>query len=236
MPSTLSGLLVILFAILPGVPANNIYQRLVGVTRKEEQWSAIVRMIGFSLGGLIFYVIIGKFINAPLPAYISPNTFANLVVDRATLFGISLSLTGHFIASALISIAISYIVLLLDLIGGKTLYQDTWDKFASTYVDNRWVVVKLTNGDTYLGILGRADINVDKIERDIILKEPSVYLAENENYLATNYQFLFLSGSMIESIGAMPNFTDTRIIPVGSFVFSQTSKDKESKNERRKKG
>jgi len=219
MPSTISGLLVILFAILPGVPGNSLYQRIVGKDRKEGQWSAVIRMIGFSVGGLMLYVLVGGLVNAPLPTYISPTTFTNFTIDRATLLTISWALSGHFIGSVLTSLIFSGIILTINRWSKTTEYPDTWDKFAGKYVEKHWVVVKLNDGDAYTGILERADTSVEQNERDLILKEPAKYSNEEKNYYATTYQYLFLPGSIIASIGVVCNPNDERLTIIGAPIF-----------------
>lgn len=235
MPSTISGLLVILFAVLPGVPGNFIYQKLVGTNRKEEQWGTVIRMIGFSIGGLVLYILVSSFISAPLPNYISPNTFANFILERTFLLNISLALSGHAIGSMIIGFFAARIVLVLNRWSKSTAYPDTWDKFVREYVENHWVVVKLSNGETYSGILARADTSVEQNERDIILREPALYLEEQKNYLATTYQHLFLSGSIISSIGIVSNPDDIRITNIGTYIFEQPVKKKEKEHVQRKR-
>ncbi len=233
MPSTISGLLVILFAVLPGVPGNFIYQRLVGTNRKEEQWVTVIRMIGFSIGGLILYIVVGNYINAPLPNYISPKTFTNFILERLFLQNMSLAFSGHVIGSMAIGFLATRIVLVLNQWNKSTGYPDTWDKFISEYVGGHWVVVKLITGETYSGILARADTSVEQSERDIILKEPALYLKNQNNYRATSYQFLFLSGSIISSIGVVATQNDRRITKIGTFIFDRPSNGKETRNARR---
>lgn len=232
MPSTVSGLLVILFAVLPGVPGNNLYQRFVGSDRKEEQWSTIIRIIGFSVGGLILYILLGYFINAPLPIYISPSTFTNFNVDRNILLNMSLAFSGHVIGSILISFIIARIVLWLNRLTRTTSIPDTWDKFANECVANHWIVVSLIDGKALAGVLERADVSVEAGERDIILKEPAEYRKDIENYVALNYQHLFIPGSLISTIGVWSNDDDSRITTSGASIFPKPPK--KSKNRRYK--
>jgi len=232
MPSTISGLLVILFAVLPGVPGNSIYQRIIGKDRKESQWNTVIRMIGFSVGGLILYILLGGLINAPLPIYISPSTFINFNINRVTLLTISGAFTGHFICSILISLIFSVILLLINRWSKSTENPDTWDKFVEKYVEKHWVVVKINNGDAYAGILERADIAIEQNERDLILKEPAKYSIKAENYIATSYQYLFLLGSTITSIGIVSKPDDKRLTTIGSPIFdAQQGQPKEIDHE-----
>jgi hypothetical protein len=234
MPSTISELLVVLFAVLPGVPGNLIYQRLLGRNRKEEQWATVIRMIGFSIGGLILYIVIGNFISAPLPYYISPNTFTNFVLERIFLLNMSLAFSGHVIGSMVIGFLSTRFVLVLNQWNKSTCYPDTWDKFIRENVNNHWVVVKLSGNEAYTGILERADVSVEQNERDIILKEPALYIEDKNNYISTSYQYLFLSGSIIDSIGVVSNPEDIRITKIGSYIFNQPIKEKENNHARRR--
>ena len=235
MPATISGLLVILFAVLPGVPGNNLYQRIVGIDRKEEQWSAVTRIIGFSIGGLILYIVIGGVIHTPLPIYISPSTFTNFVIERNILLDISLALSGHFLGSIVISLAVAGIVLFINRVNRASDYSDTWDKFARKYVEKHWVIVRISDGKTYAGILEQADTFVDQNERDIILKEPAIYLQDEDNYLSLPYQYLFLPGSIVSSIGVVADTEDRRITRIGTYLFDKPDSIKEHQNVRKRK-
>lgn len=74
MSLTLTGLLVLIFAVLPGVPGEKIYQVLVGADWREDNWRRIIRLLTFSLFGLVLYAVVAPFLGAPLPSYLSPSS------------------------------------------------------------------------------------------------------------------------------------------------------------------
>jgi hypothetical protein len=227
VPTTISALLVILFAVLPGVPGNSIFGRIVGKDNKEKQWASVVRMVGFSIAGLILYLLVGGLFNAPLPDYIVPATFDNFKLERGFLLAMALAYTGHFVGSMIASLGSAGIVLLLNTLSRATDYADTWDKFVAECIPGHWVIVGLDNGQIYSGILHRADTRVPEKERDIILREPALYMKEENNYIATANQYLFLPGSAIASIAVPSNQTDTRLIAIGEKVFPPAFHKKE---------
>lgn len=222
MPDTINALLVVLFAVLPGIPGNAIYKRLIGSDWREDQWKTVVRIIGISLGGLIAYIILGSLINAPLPSYIIPSTFKNFEIQRPFLMEMSISLLGHFISATLVGFLGAKTTQLLDKIMRVSDNADSWHKFVSLHARERWVVVSLHGGAAYAGYIDRADTNVKADERDLILAEPASYQKDTKKYLSLPHQYLFLPGKMISSIAIVAKQSDERITKIHKYLFQDT--------------
>ncbi len=58
MPTTIVALVVIVFAVLPGLPACTIYRMFFGTDWRATDWEKIVDIIAFSTVGLIIYIIV----------------------------------------------------------------------------------------------------------------------------------------------------------------------------------
>ncbi|MEW6241222.1 MAG: DUF6338 family protein [Chloroflexota bacterium] len=220
MPDTIHALLVILFAVLPGLPGNSLYQRLVGSDWREEQWRTVIRIIGISLGGLILYVIIGNWLNAPLPSYISPLTFANLTVSRLVLVPMAIAFVGHFVSSTAVGFLAAKITQLMDRWTKVSEYADSWHKFVSIHAEEHWVIVSLQGGSSYAGYIKKADTNVSSDERDIILAEPAVFRKDQNNYWSLPYKYLFIPGKHISSVAIVHEPSDERVSKIDQFLFS----------------
>ena len=76
MPSTLTALLIFLLAILPGLPGDKIYRTLIGTSQRDKEWQNILRLLGFSVGGLGLYSIVAGIKGVPPPLHIFPNSFS----------------------------------------------------------------------------------------------------------------------------------------------------------------
>lgn len=86
-------------------------------------------------------------------------------------------------------------------------------------VKNRWVAVSLKGGAAYIGKLATAEHLVRADERDITLEEPAFWSQKDYNYIALNYQYLYLPASTIDSIGAFTKTGDERSVTVGEKIF-----------------
>lgn len=225
MPDTFDALLVILFAILPGIPGNTIYNKMAGTNWREEQWRTVVRILGISLGGLILYIIVGSLVNAPLPSYISPETFANFVLERTALVQMSVAFFGHFVGAVIIGYVGARATQKLDEWTRSSEFIDSWHEFVSVHANKHWVVVSVKGGAAYAGYIKMADTNVKAAERDLILAEPAFYVKEQNKYLSQPYNYLFLPGKMIDSIAIYSKSSDKRVTPILKFLFSDSNQE-----------
>jgi hypothetical protein len=222
MPTTIVALIIVLFAALPGVPAHNIYKTFIGSDWRETEWEKLVNVIGFSLGGMVVYVVVSSITSLPPPLYVLPSTFELTSFGVTTLLPIALSLLGHFISAALVAIVAILGIRFFGKWAPSTPYPAAWDDFIRVDVPKHWVVVRLANGEAYAGFIKNADISVSQSERDLVLSEPALFSEKDSNYKVIPYQQLFLPSSMISSIAVVHNpEIDPRITEIGSNLFSE---------------
>jgi hypothetical protein len=222
MPTTVVALIIILFAILPGVPAHKIFRAFIGTDWRETDWEKIISIIGFSTGGLLIYTIISSFTRLPLPIYVVPSTFDSTSFGTSSLLPIAASLSGHFVSSALAALLTALGIRFVARWTPTSPYPAAWDDFIRVDVQKHWVVVRLTNGEAYAGIVKNVDISVSQAERDIVLAEPAKYMEKENNYKVIPYQQLFLPAALVFSIAVVHNpEIDRRITTIGSTLFSK---------------
>jgi len=103
MPTTIAGVLVALFAILPGLPGYMIFSRMVGSDWREKDWQITLRILGISLAGIVIYVMLADLLNLPQPLYVFPSTFTPESFNENALPQIAVSLSGHVAASVVVA-------------------------------------------------------------------------------------------------------------------------------------
>ena len=219
MPTTLAALLVIVFAIVPGVPGETFFSIIVGANWREEQWRRIVRVISISLAGLVVYILFASLVGLPMPSYILPSQFSADAFTTSVLPTMAGAYVGHLTGAMVCGILSAYVV---RKVARLSTYPDTWDDFVRKFVPDHWVIVELVNGSVYAGILKKADISVRQSERDIVLVEPALYSEETDIFTSLDYQYLFLPAALISSIAVYyDSALDTRITPVNQPLFSE---------------
>lgn len=227
MSNTFAELIMLIFLVLPGIPAYIIYKNCFGADWRETQWDKIVNIGLFSLAGIIAYVLISENSIFPPPIYLIPSTFETGTFGVTSLKPIALSLTGHFILSTLIAFIAVGIVRSLGWLTPSTPYPSAWDDFIRKDVQGRWVVVGLVNNEAYAGYIKNADVSVSQAERDIVLAEPALYNEQEKSYKTIPYQQLFLPANMISSIAAVydPQKDGKRIMQIGQNLFEENVKN-----------
>lgn len=219
LSSTLAGILVLVFAVLPGVPGDRLYRIFVGSDWREDQWQKTIRLLGFSLFGLALYASIAPLLKAPFPSYLSPILLEQAAKDEASFRRMLLALLGHFSGSAVAGSVAGLGMRSAARIMSASAFSGAWDHFVRHCAKDHWVIVTLQNGESYSGFIETADVSVASDERDVILREPGEYDATTNVYEAMQYQSLFIPGSFLSSIATVYNPSDKRIIPVGEAVF-----------------
>lgn len=227
MPTTLSSLFVLLFAVLPGVPAEYIFTHFAGSDWRKTDWEKIVNILIFSILGFVFYLALSPILGLPLPNYIYPTTFTAEGLSTINLTELSIAYLGHWFFSAIVGFLLGIGAQYVAKRSPSTVYSSSWDVFNRSHVPGHWVVVTITVGNSYAGILSCADLSVGAEERDIILEEPAKYDGANKQYISLPYRSLFLPSSLVSSIAVIhdPDI-DERITDVGSEIFSGENDDK----------
>jgi small nuclear ribonucleoprotein (snRNP)-like protein len=226
MPTTLAGMLVLLFVALPGVPGEKIYRIMVGANWRDQPWQKALRLLGFSFFGLAIYTVVASWLAAPLPGYLTPDQLAAALSDSRSTPPLFLSFLGHFLGSAITGLTVGFSIRSLRRAATMTPFYSAWDHFIYVCVARHWVLVSLKNGEAYAGILELADTSVALGERDLILEEPAIYDEEKEVYIALGQQYLFIPGDTISGMAAVydPSI-DTRETTVGEAVFGKERRD-----------
>lgn len=212
-------LYILALALLPGALGEWFYRRLAGVRWGESQWTFALRLLGFSIFGLAGYSLFSV-IGAPEPTYIFPNRFAAIVPE--TLPIVSIGYLGHCAGGTVVGAIAGLVV---SRISG---YPCAWDQFVRRCTEGHMVAVTLnnTNNDTYVGFVEAFDVTVEQGERDLVLAEPAIYKEETKNYVALDYQYLFLRADLIYCVAVVHDPSkDERKVPVGESPFQVTSKD-----------
>lgn len=220
MPTSVVGFLILIVAVLPGVPGDKIYRLLVGADWREEQWQRVVRLLGFSVVGLALYSVGGSLVGAPPPTYLSPDRVVEAFEQPAQIRPLFIALLGHFVGSGVAGLGGAVLARGIVRWTSLTLFTSAWDHFVYQWVPKHWVVVRLDSGETYGGMLALADTSVREEERDLVLEEPAEFDEEKSEYISMNYQHLFLPGRLISSVAAVhdPDI-DTRVTIIGKPIF-----------------
>ncbi|HEV3073211.1 MAG TPA: DUF6338 family protein, partial [Thermoanaerobaculia bacterium] len=213
LSSTLAGILLLVFAVLPGVPGERLYRTFVGSDWREDQWKKTLHLLTFSVFGLALYAGIAPLLHAPFPTYLSPVLLEQAAKDEVSFRRMLLALLGHFAGSSVAGVISGVSMRSVARVMSASAYYSAWDHFVRHCAKKHWVVVTLQNGETYSGFIETADISVAGSERDLILREPASYDQERDEYRASKYQSLFLPGSSLSSIATVYEPTDKRIIP-----------------------
>lgn len=223
--STLASILVLVFAVLPGVPGERLYRTLVGSDWREDQWQKTLRLLTFSLFGLALYASLAPLLHAPFPAYLSPALLEQSVKDEVSFRRTLLALLGHFAGSSAAGVLAGVGVRAIARMISASAYYSAWDHFVRHCAKDHWVVLTLQNGESYSGFIETADISVASSDRDVILREPALYDQEKNEYRASKYQSLFLPGPLLSSVATVYEPTDKRIIPIGDTVFTKETRN-----------
>ena len=221
----LPPILIVLLVALPGVPGDRIYRKVVGVDWREREWQSVLRLISFSVSGLIIYIVVADWRGFYQPIYLFPESFKDGSITPSTLIRAVIPYVGHFTGAALVGlVAAAFVKLTAHWV---SVYPSAWDHFIRTSVPKHLVVVSLKNRDAYAGIIKHVDLSVPQSERDIVLGEPAIYDENAKDYVALAYSALFLPASLISSIAAVhdSSLDKHRLSEVGQSIFKEEKSD-----------
>lgn len=226
MPTTVSAVLVLALALFPGLPGDVIYRQLVGASWRERDWEAVIRLVGISIVGLMLYTISADVAGWPLPVYVFPNSFrSGLITPESLTKAVFLPYAGHFLGSGVAGAGAAFLRLGLNRFAPQfASFPDAWYSFVKQYVPGNFVTVGLNTGDHYAGILADADLEGPLAQRDVVLEEPAVWKANEGNYLALPYRYLFIPGNLLASVAVYDSTDIDRLTKVGEFVFQATDR------------
>lgn len=225
-PSAIGALIIVAICVLPGLPGEKCYRMLAGGDWREEAWSRVLRMIGFSVVGLMLYVTATAVTSLPFPAYLLPHGLHDLT--PRLIYDLTVALIGHFASAMIAGASAALLVRFASRFSSGSAYGSAWDHFIRNSIERHWVVVGLQNGDAYAGYIHVVDSKMSSPDRDVLLLEPAQYDSQEHCYRATEYQTLFLAGAMISSIATVHDPTDKRLTTPGEKIFvSEENHEKE---------
>lgn len=228
MPTNISALLILVLAILPGTFGNYMYKILIGVDWRERDFWSVLRLISFSVFGVGLYIFVAKFFNCPAPIYLIPSTYKTFSGNLDEFIAIFVPYFGHLLGSFVVGVLSGLGAILLAKIFARTPYPSAWDDFLRACIPKHWVVVSLHNGESYAGKLKTADLGVEVSERDLVIEEPCVYDEGQSNYIALNYQYIFIPSNYWYSVGVIhdPAIDKKRLVDVDTPLFETKKGDK----------
>jgi hypothetical protein len=203
MPDNATALLGMVFAFLPGFPAEQLYRMQRGSDWREKDWQRWLRLLVFSLVGLATYALLAKQLGAPPPIYVSPQLLSLALATPDTLADVLIPLLGHTVAAVGIGLLAGLVLPIVSRRIGFSPFSGAWDQLAFSAARSHWVVIGLQNGESYAGIIDTVDTSVAIGERDVLLADPAAYAPERRDYIATGYKYLFLPGDQIASVGIL---------------------------------
>src|SRR5216684_1235357 len=124
LPNTVAGLLIAAFAILPGLPGDNLYSFFVGSNWREDKWSRTLRLLAFSLFGLAGYSFVASRVGAPLPQYISARALEQLAPSQLGTF--SAAFLGHVCGATFVGLMAGLGTRLFARLSARSAYSSAW--------------------------------------------------------------------------------------------------------------
>lgn len=218
MPVDITALVILIVVLLPGAVGEWIYRSFVGVVSwRDTALNTTFRLLGFSLAGATIYAFISRWLGLPPPNHLFPTELSQF--GPTTYLSFFVPITGHVLSTVTFAFAVVGCFKAFTRASKQPNYHTTWDDFINERVKDRWVAVSLKGGAAYIGKLATAEELVKMDERDITLEEPAFWSPKDYNYIALNYQYLYLPASTIDSIGAYTKPSDERSVKVGDKVF-----------------
>jgi hypothetical protein len=176
------------------------------------------------MSGLILYVIVGDFFayvggeGLGGPHHVLPGSF-QLPMGSGDVSALAWSYVGHIVCSTVAGGGVAAGWHKVATLAWGDSYPSAWNALVGTYRKGRWVVVHLSNGEAYAGILDTAKENVGKKGRDILLREPARFENRSGEFVATRSQYKFLPADLIQSVDVLSAASDERLTSPGETVF-----------------
>lgn len=203
MPTSLTSLLVVITAIVPGILGNAIFSRLLGTDWRERESAAIARVVAFSVFGLALYAWASAWLPIPPPSHVLPGTYAADKLSAARIADLAGAYIGHSVASGITGALAALGTVILSRLTGRSTHPAAWDEFVARHTRERWVVIALVSGEAYCGKIETVDASIDAAQRDLLLSEPALYDAEREEYVVSGYRHLFIRAALIDSVASV---------------------------------
>ena len=239
MPTTATAALIALIGLFPGILGNYVYRAIVGIDWREKEPKGILRLLGFSVVGLMIYALAAEVLSLPAPLHVLPETYKSLSSANPNFSRIFLPYGGHLLSGLLAGVLGAFGAILLSRLSSQTGYAGAWDSLVRTFAPGHWVIAALANGEIYAGKLRAAEISVPGAERDIVLEEPCAFDRDSGNYRSSSYQYLFIKAEALYSLAVITDPTrDGRTVPINNYLFpeGEENEPKEPLHRRRNQG
>ena len=212
----LEAVLVLVFLLLPGVVADGVYRFLTWRPDPTDQ-GLLVRATAISFGSLFALLLLQRafptlFVVPPYlePAWWRNDTFATGSVWGEALRGWLQHATVAFVGSVLagFSIRSAKLTSIIQRFLGRSLYSSAWDEFAVASI-GRWVLVTLSGGRVFYGVLGIASGDRSK---DVVLHRPMPFDRRTGAYEFSGNKTIFIREDQVESVLVPLEERDLRLV------------------------
>lgn len=232
MTTTINGLVILLIALIPGVPGEFIYTQLTGLDWREEQLRRVIRIVLVSVVGLILYVLLDDLLGGiwspldlPDPKYVMP-AHLGMKMTRAALSHMAWAFIGHVLLATGVGWGLArgweWAAERLE----TTKHPSAWDDLVNEHAPKHWVVITLTDETTWAGKIETADENVPAEERDLLLEEPARYDPEEDTFITEPYQHLFVPAALVATVAVLyDSDQDARVSDIGQSILLPTDND-----------
>ncbi len=227
MPGSSAGLLILVLAMFPGFAGEFAYALLIGRDWREREVERILRILGFSIFGLIGYVLSAAPLHLPSADQVIPASYAPGMLRATSLVGLAEPFLGHVVMAVIAGVLFGLLVRCIAAIRHTFSEPSTWDYFVKQLVPNRWITVATASGESYAGKLVHCDVNVGATERDIVLSEPAKFDPDRNRYRTISNQFLYLPAQDVHAIGVVydPAIDQSRTVPIETDLFEEERND-----------
>jgi hypothetical protein len=200
----LEAVLVLVFLLLPGIVADAAYRFVTWRPDPSDQ-GTFVRATAISFAALFGLVALDSLIPTvfEIPVYLQPGWWRSEAGARELPWAdLAPGWLQHAAVALVGSLGVGLLVKSRQLAGllrrmlGRSLYSSAWDEFAVQNI-GRWVLVTLSGGRVFYGVLGIASGDRKK---DVVLYRPMPYDADKGTYQFTGNKVIFIREDEVESV------------------------------------
>src|SRR3989339_700922 len=101
MQYSIVSILILIFIIMPGIIGDKIYRTIIGIDWREKEIQIIIRLLCFSIFGLMLYYIFSVFFKLPPPLHILPTTYSRITFENPDFSKIFFPYSGHIIGGVI---------------------------------------------------------------------------------------------------------------------------------------
>jgi hypothetical protein len=125
-PATAAGVFVIVRGVLPGLAADHLFRAIGGVSWREKDARQALRLLAFSVLGLIAYTLAAAMLGWHPPDYVIPATFSAAGFSSAQLPPLARPYLGHWCGAVIVGLGAAKAVQLTSRISSRSAGRDGW--------------------------------------------------------------------------------------------------------------